>query len=312
MDQRMQASTAGGYVDFSRFGAMRSQAQTDAPGAMAAIADEFEALFVDLMLKAARKAEIEGGLFDSNALSTYREMFNHQIAITMAKDNDLGIGRMMIQQFGGMLGAESDGPSPLTVLPLKGETTPADEEFLPERADRPTRTWADVDPRAIFKRDLSAPAERTGQTLGVAPHALLAQAALETGWGKHVIRNPDGSSSHNYFGIKADARWAGGVVSVPTTEYVAGRAVTVTAKFRAYDTVAAAFDDYAKFISGNPRYRDVVAAGANDAEFAHGLAAAGYATDPHYAAKILAIIDAGDWGESVQAMSRRAENSDGK
>ncbi len=100
----MQPSTAGGYVDFSRFGALRQQASTDQRAAMETVADEFEALFVDLMLKAAREAEVEGGLFDSGAMSTYREMFDHQIAMTLAHNHDLGIGRAMTRQLDGMMG----------------------------------------------------------------------------------------------------------------------------------------------------------------------------------------------------------------
>ena len=141
--------------------------------------------------------------------------------------------------------------------------------------------------------DTLAPhAGRAAAALGVPPSALIAQAALETGWGRHVIRDAAGNRSHNYFGIKAGAGWDGAVVEVPTTEYVDGRALTVNAAFRAYGSPAEAFEDYVALIGGNPRYADVRE--TDGSGFASALARSGYATDPRYAQKITAILEAGD------------------
>ena len=292
----MQLSNASSYIDFSRFSGMRAQATTDRHAAMADVAEEFEALFVDLMLKAARDAEIEGGMFDSNALSTYREMFDHQIALTMAHSADLGIGSAMARQLEGLLGenvsAEQDVPAGQGGL---GAWPPGDElrRFSGAESGKPS------DFRWQFINRLQPYAEQAARELGVSERALLAQAALETGWGRHVMRGPDGHSSNNYFGIKATAGWTGEVVTVPTTEYIDGRAVSVNGAFRAYDSPAGAFRDYVDFIADNPRYRAVLANGTNDARFAEQLAAAGYATDPRYAEKIIAIIDTVEWGDNV-------------
>ncbi|MEQ8660417.1 MAG: glucosaminidase domain-containing protein, partial [Gammaproteobacteria bacterium] len=147
----------------------------------------------------------------------------------------------------------------------------------------------------------AAHAEAAAAELGVSPRAILAQAGLESGWGRHVIRHRDGASSHNYFGIKAGPGWRGDSVRVPTTEYVGGRAVTVEARFRAYPSAAAAFRDYVDFIGANPRYANALARGDSEAAYARELAAAGYATDPRYAEKIIAIIETGDWGDLPRA-----------
>jgi flagellar protein FlgJ len=141
-----------------------------------------------------------------------------------------------------------------------------------------------------FQEKLADAAEAAEQTTGVPAKFMLGQAALETGWGKRVIRNGDGSSSNNLFGIKAGASWKGKVATAVTTEYVNGKPHTRVEKFRAYDTHADAFKDYANMLSNNPRYEKVLAHGGDAATFAMGLQRAGYATDPQYAAKVSRII----------------------
>jgi flagellar protein FlgJ len=113
-----------------------------------------------------------------------------------------------------------------------------------------------------------------------------AHAALESGWGQRPIRNVDGASSHNLFGIKAGGKWDGATSETATTEYVGGAAVKTSAKFRAYPDGAAAFRDYARMLLDNPRYKGAIGAGSDANAFAQGLAKGGYATDPAYAAKL--------------------------
>jgi flagellar protein FlgJ len=119
---------------------------------------------------------------------------------------------------------------------------------------------------------------------------MLGQAALESGWGKREIKQADGSASHNLFGVKAGKSWTGKTVNVATTEYVNGVPQKRVEKFRAYDSYAAAFEDYAKLLSNNPRYKNVVANASDAHNFARGLQRAGYATDPNYAQKLSSII----------------------
>jgi flagellar protein FlgJ len=139
-------------------------------------------------------------------------------------------------------------------------------------------------------RDVWPHAERAAKRLAVAPQALLAQAALETGWGRHVMRSADGASSNNLFGIKAGGGWQGDSVARPTIEYENGVAERTLARFRAYPDVAATFDDYADLIGTHPRYRSVRGSGDDVAAFADALQQAGYATDPRYAEKINGVM----------------------
>jgi flagellar protein FlgJ len=134
-------------------------------------------------------------------------------------------------------------------------------------------------------------AVEAARTLGVAPQFMVGQAALESGWGKHEIRNADGSGTHNLFGVKAGKGWSGPTVDKTTTEFVNGVAQKTTAKFRVYASYGEAFKDYAKLIGGNPRYAGVVAQGQDARGFARGLQQAGYATDPAYADKLVRVIN---------------------
>ena len=141
-----------------------------------------------------------------------------------------------------------------------------------------------------FEERLSAHAEEASRTTGVPAKFMLGQAALESGWGKREILTADGSSSHNVFGIKAGASWKGKVVETATTEYVNGVPERRIERFRAYDSYADAFRDYAKTLTNNPRYQTVLANATDLKGFAQGLQRAGYATDPNYAAKLTRII----------------------
>lgn len=166
-------------------------------------------------------------------------------------------------------------------------------------ADRDTSTNSDGRRRnqqqrpahvEAFQSKLAKEAEEASQTTGIPARFMIAQAALESGWGKHVINHRDGSSSHNLFGIKATAGWKGKTVNAVTTEYVNGVAQRKVEKFRAYDSYADSFRDYASLLRNNPRYEKVLASAQDMNGFAQGLQRAGYATDPRYAEKLTRII----------------------
>jgi flagellar protein FlgJ len=137
------------------------------------------------------------------------------------------------------------------------------------------------------------------RSIGVPPQFMVGQAALESGWGKHEIRNADGSATHNLFGVKAGKGWSGPTVDKTTTEYVNGAAIKTTAKFRVYSSYGEAFKDYAKLIGGNPRYANVIAQAQDARGFASGLQRAGYATDPAYADKLVRLINGNTLRQSL-------------
>ncbi len=297
----MNANLSAAYTstDFQGLADLRRMAREESPEAADAAARQFEALFIQMMLKSMRDAmPVDSGI-DGDGVQFYREMFDKQIALEMSQGEGIGLRESLLRD----------------LAPGRGEAGGAQELRMPERrvpataawpaeavvrnaptadaeAPAPGRPWRPESPEA-FVRELRPHAEQAGAALGVAPEVLLAQSALETGWGRHVMAHADGSSSHNLFGIKADARWTGPRVHVNTLEYVNGVPERERAAFRAYDSPAASFADYVDFLQGNPRYRTALTR-AGDAEgYLQGLQSAGYATDPAYADKILDILGQG-------------------
>ncbi|WJD68819.1 flagellar assembly peptidoglycan hydrolase FlgJ [Pseudomonas asiatica] len=150
----------------------------------------------------------------------------------------------------------------------------------------PKKAFADSDE---FVATMLPMAEQAARRIGIDPRYLVAQAALETGWGKSVMRNTDGSSSHNLFGIKATGNWEGGEARAITSEFRDGQFVKETAAFRSYDSYQDSFHDLVSLLQNNSRYQDAVKAADKPEQFVQELQKAGYATDPNYASKISQI-----------------------
>ncbi|TVP83947.1 MAG: flagellar assembly peptidoglycan hydrolase FlgJ [Thioalkalivibrio sp.] len=296
-------SAAGTYTDFQGLADLRRMAREESPEAADAAARQFEALFIQMMLKSMRDAmPVDSGL-DGDGVQFYREMFDQQIALEMSQGEGIGLRESLLRDLAP--GARETGAAQELRMPerrvparaawpaeaaVRNAPVPDTEGATPSAAA--ARSWRPESPEA-FVRELRPHAERAGAALGVAPEVLLAQSALETGWGRHVMAHADGASSHNLFGIKADARWTGPRVHVNTLEYVNGVPEQERAAFRAYDSPEESFADYVDFLQGNPRYRGALAR-AGDAEgYLRGLQSAGYATDPAYADKILDILGRG-------------------
>lgn len=297
----MTTAAAASYTDFKRFNALRTQAHGNSDAALAKVAQEFEALFIQMMLKAARDATPNDSEFNTHEAQLYHEMFDNQIALNMAGEGRLGFAEMLRKQIP-QAAAANDDPVVLKLperrmFPAAAPYSPVPEPQVPDEVVDITSWQARVTNRAFadsernFAGKLLADAQRAANTLGTTPEILVAQAALETGWGRHVMTGNDGHSSHNLFGIKADPSWEGPTVNRRTLEYYGGRPVRVNAAFRAYEDFGAAFDDYARFIKDNPRYSQALAKAENPRAYVQALQSAGYATDPQYAHKILQIHD---------------------
>lgn len=286
-------------------GALRRAAKEDPTQSARVVAQQFETLFLNILMKSMRSASQStgGGFFDSDRTRLYTELMDQQVAQKLATTGKgLGIADMLLAQMHRNPAANPaslDGqPIPLhpepKPIPLQTGRAPIPfKRTLPGSDMMPLHRGASpATPAPSAKEFVSAiweHAARAGQELGVAPHALVAQAALETSWGRHEIKLPDGSSSHNLFGIKAGADWQGKVAETTTTEYVNGVPQTRTARFRAYDSYAEAFQDYAHLLKHSPRYASVVQA-ADATQFAAALQRAGYATDPAYATKLSRVM----------------------
>ena len=283
------------YTDFQGLSELRSRVRNNSESALREVAGQFEALFIQMMLKSMRDAGLGEGILDSEHTKTYQNMFDKQISIDLSKRQGLGLAEMMVRQLsraGGDNGSNDPQPAPQSptfqalVHPAAAVVAPAHSRGAPAV----NRDWSADSPQA-FVTELWPHAARTAHELGVAPEALIAQAALETGWGKHVMTRPDGHSSFNFFGIKADARWRGERVTSETIEFRDGLMRKERASFRAYSSLAEGFADYADFLQSNPRYREALNNAGNAARFAQALVEAGYATDPEYANKIKEIMN---------------------
>lgn len=270
--------------DFSALASLKNDAKAQDPSALKEAAKQFESVFTQMLLKSMRDANRsfgEDSLFGSSQGDFYQDMFDDQIAMQLSKGKGLGLADMLVQQ-----------------LTRAGMVKPTDATSQATATEAPTQTIsssADHQPlsksKADFVRMMWPHAQRAGNALGVDPSALVAQAALETGWGRAVPSQASGSSSFNLFGIKAGASWNGATAHVPTLEFEEGVPVRRVERFRAYDSPAESFNDYARLIGGNPRYENARGAGGDVATFAGALQDGGYATDPNYAQKVVAVAD---------------------
>lgn len=264
-------------TDFTQFASLRAGAEHEDPAVLREVAGQFEALFIEMMLKNMREASLGDTLLgDSNQREMYEGMLDQQLALEMASGRGIGLADMLVRQLGGS--AEAPPMSPA----------------------KPQ--WDDA---KDFARDLWPHAERAALRLNVAPEAILAQAALETGWGAHVPHGRDGSSSNNLFGIKAGVSWPGNSVIKGTVEFDGDVARHEQARFRAYDDVGQTFDDYATLLTNNPRYSAVGDHGGDIDGFAEALQASGYATDPSYADKLKRVAGSDTMRDALRAVRAR-------
>ena len=285
--------------DTQGLGNLKQAAKAGSPEALKTAATQFEAMFINMMMKSMRDATPQDSLNDSQQNKMFTSMLDQQRSQDMAKKG-VGLADMLIRQ----LSSQAAGAQALAIggdqNVARGDGMPAARSAA-ELISTPGALLAPSAPASSgkaqaphvrsFQEKLSVHAAEAERATGIPAKFMLGQAALETGWGKREIKNADGSNSNNLFGIKAGPGWKGKVATATTTEYVNGVPHTRVEKFRAYDSYADSFKDYAKLITNNPRY-DKVLANAKDATgFAHGLQRAGYATDPLYAAKLTRIIN---------------------
>ncbi|MFV8836112.1 flagellar assembly peptidoglycan hydrolase FlgJ [Aquisalimonas sp.] len=284
---------------------MRGNLQNPSEQDLREVAEEFETVFVGMMLKSMRAATPGDDLFGSNAMEQYEQLHDQQLAQSMGRSGGLGIADMVERQLRENAGFETDhqvGIHGRSIedydrrMPPMQIVTPDDEgaEAAPRTGapepGRPGGKGAGWDSPEAFVQDVWPAAEKAAEALDADPRALVAQAALETGWGQHVIRDGDGDSVNNLFGIKADQRWDGDSVSVPTLEFRGGVPEREVASFRAYDSLEESFQDYVEFLQSNPRYSDALEHSHDPETWVEELQRAGYATDPDYAEKIRGIM----------------------
>ncbi|QNK02589.1 flagellar assembly peptidoglycan hydrolase FlgJ [Dyella telluris] len=299
------------WTDLSGFSALRQTAQSDAKAALPAVAKQFESIFTQMMLKSMRDASSGDGLMDSDAGNQWRDMFDQQLSVQLSQGgNGIGIAQMLVKQLGGALGGSSDGSATGAAATATGGSD-SWQQRLSSVASAMKNTGEKVlkllpKDAEDFVKQLAPYAQEAAQKLGVSVRAVLAQAALETQWGKHLPSHSNGNTSNNLFGMKAGSSWDGDKVSVKTLEFEGGVPVQKHAQFRSYDNPGQSFDDYAQLISDNPRYAKALNHGEDVVGFAKGLVSGGYATDPSYAQKIIAIANSPQMKEALAAIGEGA------
>jgi len=363
MDNRLASGRrgldSGSYTDLNRLSQLKVGKDRDGEENVRKVAQEFESLFLNEMLKSMRSANevlAKDNPLNSQASKQYQEMYDQQLSVSLSKEGGgIGLADVLVRQLNKQTEsvarsnpfaqvARTEGAAWPSKPAAAAESTRDDSRLLNQRrlalpgraserqlanvsATDPARSadasqplvnldWqpatafaapqdkpltvngVEIDTAKASKTRFGSPeefiatmmpmAEKAARRLGVEPRYLVAQAALETGWGKSMIRQKDGSNSHNLFGIKA-TNWSGESAMARTTEYVNGRAVKQVEGFRAYASFEQSFDDFVSLLQNSDRYQSAVNAGGDSERFVRELQKAGYATDPQYARKVSQI-----------------------
>ncbi len=316
-------SNSSHFLDIGGLDSLRSKAQKDDKGALKEVAQQFEGIFVQMLMKSMRDAN---AVFESDSpmnsqyTKFYEQMHDQQMSVNLSDKGMLGLADLMVQQ----LSPETSKVTPASVLrgnqqgsmaqgmvmsravrpEVSQINTPADSQLVDAKPNHPlesiltgkslpsevTKTELTFSSPEDFVSKLYPHAEKAAAALGTKPEVLIAQSALETGWGQKMVKRAGGDSSNNLFNIKADKRWQGSKTMVSTLEFEQGVAVQQKADFRVYDDIKQSFDDFVSFVSEGPRYQEAMKKAASPNEFIRALQDAGYATDPQYADKVIKVM----------------------
>jgi peptidoglycan hydrolase FlgJ len=314
-------------LDTNSLSSLKKSAVENSPEAIKGVAKQFEAIFINMMLKSMREASPQDGAFNTEQNKLYTSMFDQQLSQKLASGKGVGLADVLVKQLTKAAGIQND--------PLKTSNDPITSKVLglnrfdpntsskvaaytsaasmygstkanPSFMDKVSKLFSSLEDAGdamassvgnavketvdSFASKMASYAQQASNATGLPANFMLGQAALETGWGKKEIKGSDGTQSNNLFGIKAGGSWTGKTVSAVTTEYINGEKQTRVEKFRAYDSYADSFKDFANMISSNPRYQNVLKNLSNINSYADAMAKAGYATDPEYAKKLASVI----------------------
>lgn len=325
----MNSSRLENYNDIAALQSLKAPKAKQDGTAIKEVARQFESLFVSMMLKSMRDANkgfSEGNMLSSKDTEFYQQMFDSQLSVSLSGDKGFGLAEVIERQLSAQAGTGQSGDDFVIgsldqyqrkAFPTRDMTkfndaveqvdkalaepakpidsvVAADLESLESVQEGSAKT-SKPDPVAFdspsdFVHAMLPHAQRIESETGISARLMIAQSALETGWGQKPIVNKDGSSSFNLFGIKANAAWAGPKAEVLTTEFYDGLPIKQRAEFRSYGSYTESFRDYAQFLQSNPRYEPALAQRDDPIEFARALQSSGYATDPNYADKIEDIL----------------------
>lgn len=287
-------------VDTRSLNNLKLEAGQNSPDAAKEAAKQFESLFMRELIKSMREATMKSGLLDGAQGDLGSDMLDQQLSVQMSGQPG-GLSEAIARQLSRQMGVAEPTfsvPSTLSLPQVTGRAGVATKAAV-----SPINTTPAPKGRDDFVQHLSSTAEAVAKESGIPASFMLGQAGHETGWGRSEIRNKDGSTSFNLFGIKAGKGWTGKVAEVTTTEYINGVPRKVVAKFRAYDSYEDSFRDYARLITDTPRYEKAQATARTGSAVAYAaeLQKAGYATDPEYARKLSGAIQSALRAQKAQA-----------
>ncbi|XPF93785.1 flagellar assembly peptidoglycan hydrolase FlgJ [Colwellia sp. RE-S-Sl-9] len=319
---------AQNFLDVNGLNSVRQQSKStdkaDKEEALQSAAKQFEAIFMQMLLKSMRSAQevLESDSpFNSESTKFYRDMHDQQMSLELSNNGSLGLSELIVRQLGG----DSENFTPHTVLRSNGNLDSRGKNVFDLQNTRdPLPKTIELDRQTNDKNEVTIPkylskdidqnvssntsflpefnnpqdfvtaitdsAKQVEAKLNIPFEVVIAQAALETGWGQKIIRNNQGESSNNLFNIKADSRWKGDKTTTETLEFQQGAMVKKREPFRVYSSIAESVNDYVNFLSSNERYQPALKNPSNVEQFLQNLQGAGYATDPNYAKKILGTL----------------------
>ncbi len=318
------------YTDLNGLQNLKSSARKDARSALPEVARQFEAVMISMMIKGLRKTGMEDPYFKSQAMDSYRGMYDQQLAMELSKGRGIGLAKSIVDQVQAQSGLVQNGERKLILpqrkffidpyhgLQKKNSADMSQPEQVEHKQSEPVfqevitgkETSSHFESPRDFVQTLWPLAEKTARKLGVSAEIILSQAALETGWGKHIIAS-DQQSSFNLFNIKAGRNWQGKWMDKLSIEYAHGKPIQQKSSFRAYDSFEQSFNDYADFILNSPRYQKALGMERSlhdvsldkpardnrgfdndlNRSYIKSLHKAGYATDPEYSEKVMKVLN---------------------
>jgi len=320
------------YTDLQGLQSLKRAARDDPSAATKEVAQQFEALFVKMMLKSMRDASFGDEIFGSQQMDAYQDMFDNQMAMHLSKGGGIGLSDVIEKQLNGVNRSpqtqvsENSLAEVNSVAAQSASTTFTStmsasrsnaikttvQEYIKFNNISAAKISASTNDKITQEDQFSSPVEfieklwplakKFSEESGISPQLLLAQTALETGWGKAVSRHTDGKSSFNLFNIKADHRWDGDKVAKTTLEYNEGVTEKQNASFRSYNSYEESFQDFINFISNEPRYQNAMKVVENNADFITELHHSGYATDPLYAQKVLRVLSSNEMKNALSSI----------
>ncbi len=321
------------YTDLNGLQSLKSSARKDARSALPEVARHFEAVMISMMIKGLRKTGMEDPYFKSQAMDSYKDMYDQQLAMELSKGRGIGLAKSIVEQMQSQASLVQDTPKEerKLIMPQRkffmdpyrsiqknnvSGMTPSEplqqkqSEAIAKEPPAGIQVSGKFETPKDFVQKLWPLAEKTARKLGVSAEVLLSQAALATGWGKHIISSGQ-QNSYNLFNIKAGKNWQGKQMEKISMEYIHNRPIQQTSRFRAYDSYEQSFKDYADFILNSPRYKQAVSNNRNMEQSLHdsersqnyirSLHQAGYATDPQYTEKLMRVLNS----EFFQAQNQK-------